>query len=122
MLDECGAGRLAIAVDEVDYAGRESSITDEFAEHKNAERRLLGSLEDDGVAACKGGTELPRRHGQRIVPGDDLADDADRLAKGVCEFLGRGADCLAVGFVGPAGVVADSAYRFCEVDFEGFVV
>ena len=49
-------------------------------ELQRRQRRLLGRLEDDGVAAGERRRELPRRHHQRVVPRRDRADDADRIA------------------------------------------
>lgn len=122
MLDECCSGGLAVAVDEVYHSGRESSLANELAKDKDAQGSLFRCLEDDGVATCQGRTELPRRHGQWVVPWNDLTDDTDGLAEGICEFLGGGADGLAISLVGPAGVVADCADGFCEIDFKCFVV
>ena len=63
----------------------------QLAEVQRRQRRLLGGLEHDRAAAGERRPELPRRHQQREVPGDDLADDADRLAQRVGEVLaGRG--------------------------------
>ena len=59
----------------------------QLAEVERRQRRLLGGLEHDRAAAGQRRGELPRRHQQREVPGDDLADDADRLAQRVGEVL-----------------------------------
>jgi ParB family chromosome partitioning protein len=50
------------------------------------ERRLLGGLEHGAVARRQRGRQLPRRHQQREVPRDDLADHAQRLV----EMIGDG--------------------------------
>ena len=67
-----------------------SSIT-----HEDAERRLLGRLEHHAIAGRKRRGELPCRHQEREVPGDDLADDAERLVimigDGVVVDLGEAA-------------------------------
>ncbi len=54
-------------------------IADQLEERQDAERRLFGGLENDAVAGGDRGGELPHRHQQGEVPGDDLADDAERL-------------------------------------------
>jgi hypothetical protein len=53
-----------------------------FAEPQRRERRQLGGLEDDGVAAGERRSQLPARDVCREVPGDDEADDAERLPEG----------------------------------------
>ena len=44
------------------------------------QRRRARRLEDDRVAGRERRADLPDRHPHRVVPGRDLADDADRLA------------------------------------------
>ena len=63
----------------------------------------LGGLEDDGVAGREGGAELPGGDVEREVPGDDQADDAERLAERHVDAAGDG-DRLAVALVDRAGV------------------
>ena len=65
-------------VDDVEDAGGQQ-IADQFHQRQNAERRLFGRLEDDAIACSDCGAEFPNRHQQREVPGNDLADDAERL-------------------------------------------
>ncbi len=84
------------------------------------ERRLLRGLEHDRAAGGQRRPDLPDRHQQREVPGDDLGADADRLASRVTEDprvarrdgraldLGRPARVVlevgdAVGHVDPLG-------------------
>ena len=55
-------------------------------EHQDAERGLLGGLQHHAVAGGERGRELPDRHQQREVPGNDLPDDAERLM----EMIGDG--------------------------------
>ncbi len=47
---------------------------------QRGQRRLLGRLDDHGVAAGDRRGELPGHHHQRVVPRRDGADDADRVA------------------------------------------
>ncbi len=101
------AGRLAQAVDDVDDARREAGLEGQLADAQGGQRRLLGGLHDDGVAAGQGRAPLPGEHQQREVPGDDLADDADRLAQRVGEEAAADGDGAALDLVGPAGVVAE---------------
>ena len=103
---EGGAGRGAVAGHDVDDAVGEAGFLGQGRHAQGRQRRLLGRLEDDGVAAGQGRAPLPRLHQQREVPRDDLADDADRLMAGVAEIWPLDGDGLAVVLVGPAGVVA----------------
>ena len=80
MADEPVAGVLAEAVDEVDDAVGQARLGEQLDEALGQQRRVLGRLEDDGVAADERGRELPGRDRDREVPGRDRADDADGLA------------------------------------------
>ena len=67
---------------------------------QRALRQVWGAgFDDDGVAGGEGGGDLPGQHEEGKIPGDDLADDAQRLVfgEGVREELG------------PAGVVVEMA-------------
>ena len=83
MLGQRRARCLAEAGDDVDHAGGDAGLEDQLAEAQRRERRLLGGLEHDGAARRQGRRQLPGRHHQRKVPGDDLADDTDGLPQGV---------------------------------------
>ena len=48
-------------------------------QHHDRHRRLLGGLQHHAVSRGQRRRELPRRHQDREVPRDDLADDAERL-------------------------------------------
>ena len=76
---EARAGRLAVAEDHVQHALRQV-LGRELGEPRGRQRRLLGGLQHDRVAGRQRRADLPDRHHQRVVPGRDLADDADRLA------------------------------------------
>ena len=77
--DELLAHR-AIGRNDVQHTGREPGLLEDLGEHERVERRLLRRLEHDGAAGEQRGAELRHREPQREVPGDDRADDADRLA------------------------------------------
>ena len=106
MGDEGRAGGLAQAVEDVDDAGREARLLGQLGDAQGRQRRLLGRLHHDGVPAGQGRAPLPRQHQQREVPGDDLADHADRLPQGVRQEVAPDRDRPALDLVGPAGVVA----------------
>ena len=85
MLDEVRAGGRAVGRDDVDRAGGEADLGRELGDPQHAERRLRVRLEDDGATGRERRRELPDRHEQRVVPGDDLRADADRLLQRVAE-------------------------------------
>lgn len=51
-----------------------------------------------------------------------MSDDANGLTKGVGKLLGDAGNGLAVGLVGPAGVVADDGDALGEVNLQGIGV
>lgn len=112
----------AETVKDVHHARRETSLLEEGSHVQDGEGSLFGGFKDNGVTAGQSGTEFPGSHGEREVPGDDLADDTDGLAEGVGEFLMGGADGLAVDLVGPAGVVAEGVGNLAEVVVQGDLV
>ena len=57
-----------------------STLGGELGELERRDRRRLGRLQHDRVARRQRRADLPDRHHQRVVPGRDLADHADRLA------------------------------------------
>ena len=73
-----------------------------------AHRRLLGRLQHDAVAGGERRRELPGRHQQREVPGDDLADHAQRLV----EMIG---DRVVVDLATAAFLGADAAGEVAEM-------
>ena len=69
---------VAGAGDDVDDARRQVGLLADLGEQQRGQRRGLGRLEHDGVAAGQRRGDLPRQHQQREVPRDDLAGDAER--------------------------------------------
>ena len=122
VLDEGRTSDTTVTVKDVHDTRRESGLLEEGSHVQDGERGLFGGFEDNGVTAGQSGTEFPGSHGEREVPGDDLADDTDGLAEGVGEFLRGGADGLAVDLVGPAGVVTEGVDYFAEVIIQGDLV
>ena len=81
MIDD-GRARLAVAVHEVHDARRQADLVHDLGERHRGERRELGGLEHQRVAARERRRDLPREHEQGEIPRDDLADHADRLVAG----------------------------------------
>ncbi len=72
-------------VDDIDDALGQQ-IAEDLHKNEDAERGLLGGLDDDAISGGQGRGELPNRHQHREVPGDDLANYAQRLM----EVIGDG--------------------------------
>lgn len=68
-----------IAGDDIEHT-RRKQIRGELGDPDDGQRRILGRLQDQGVAGAERHADLDRGQHQRRVPGDDRADDADRLA------------------------------------------
>jgi hypothetical protein len=105
VIDDRAAGR-AIAVDDVDHAGRQAGLHAQLGEQQRRQRRLLGRLEHHGVAAGQRRRDLPGQHQQRKVPGHDLADHAQ----------GPVVRPLALEQLRPAGMVIEVPHRERDVD------
>src|SRR5580658_6438513 len=80
MLHQRQSGDAAIAWHDVDDPRRNTRLLAEFADIHDGETRLLRWFENHGVTSRDGGRDLPDRLQQRIVPGNDAADDTERLA------------------------------------------
>jgi hypothetical protein len=78
MRREEASGLQAEAVHHVEDAGRQE-VAHQLQEHQDGGRRLLGGLQHDAVARRQRRRELPDRHEDGEVPGDDLPDHAERL-------------------------------------------
>ncbi len=88
--------------------GGSSGLPAHVGEDERGQRRRLGRLEHDRVAARERRRDLPREHQQREVPGDDLRRDPERLRPPVREGV--------LELVGPAGVVEEVRGRERQVD------
>ena len=112
------AGVSAVTVEDVDDARRKAGFFDELGEVEDAEGRLLGGFHHDGIATCKSGTQFPRCHAQRIIPGDDLPAHADGLSDRVRQFVRACIDDLAVDLVRVASIVSQSGGHFGHIFVE----
>ncbi len=79
MFDQCLAGVVA-AGDHVEYSVGDAGLLGQFPEHEGGPGSAGGGLQHRGASGRQGRPDLPDRHGQRIVPGGDLADRTHRLA------------------------------------------
>ena len=98
--------RIGAARDDVDHAGRQIGVLENFGEQQGCEWGRLCGFEHDRVAARQSRRQLPRCHEQREVPRNDRSDNADWLGCATCEGVFQ--------LVGPAGVVEE--VRRCQRD------
>ncbi len=124
MRDERGTGALALAGENVDDAGREAGLANQFAQAQSRQRRLLGRLQDTGATDGEGRCEFPGGHQQREIPRHDLRNDSHGLAGHVGVKFGAGdADrCLHRGALDlgrPAGHVAKITGGPRDIDHAG---
>ena len=129
MRHERGAGRLAVAGEDVDHARREAGLDDAARPSRSAVSGVCSAgFSMHGAAGRERRAELPRRHHERKVPRNDLRDDADRLAARVrvdapaLRAADRNVDRRAFDLRGPAGHVAEVVARAGHVDDAGHLL
>ena len=117
MFGECGARGFAKSGNDVDHAVGNACFLDQFAKAQGSERSLLGGLEHDRASRRQRRRQLPRRHHEREIPGDDLADHADRLPQRIgVPITGAGnRDGLTVQSRRPSRHVAEHGDRSLHV-------
>ena len=108
---ERGAGGLAEAWYDVDGALWEADLGREFGQAQRRQAGVLGGFDHGGIAHREGGGHGPAEHLGRVVPGDDVADDAMRDVLGRDEVAGQERDRVAVDLVGRAAVIFEVAGR-----------
>lgn len=102
-----------LPINHIDHTRWESRFGNQLRKDQYTQRRLLSRLQHNGVPARERRAQFPRRHAERIVPGDNLRTYAQRLTDRVCELSGPGIDGLAVQFIRPAGIIAQCQTYFC---------
>src|SRR5690348_8452056 len=106
-------GGFAKTSHNIDHAIGNARLLDQLPQAEGRERCLFGWLEDYGATRGQGWTELPRRHEQGKVPGNNLAHDTNRLALGIGEELcawgvgHRDGKSASVDFGGPASHIPE---------------
>ena len=76
-----GVDRLLVAVDDVEDAGRQAGLGQEFGDAEAGRGVALRRLQHKGVAAGERHREHPHRHHRREVERRDPGADAERLAQ-----------------------------------------
>ena len=102
------AGLLAEARHDIERAVRQARFLPQSAEHERPERRLLGWLQDDGIACNQRRPELPGGDDERIVPRHDRADDPERLLAHHRHVVRTDRRDFVSELVGELGVVLDA--------------
>ncbi len=95
VLDQRRAAAGAVAGEDVEHALRQHLVHD-LAGAQHREGRFLGGFHHHGVASHQRRRDLERHQQQRHVPGNDRADDADRLAQRDGEGVGLERHALAL--------------------------
>jgi hypothetical protein len=112
MRGQCRARGFAKAGHDIDYAVGKPGFQQQLAQLQAGQRRFFRYLEHHGAAGGERGAQLPGRHQQREIPGNDLAHHADRFGpdEGVIftrRYQVRKGDGLAFDLGGPAGHVVE---------------
>ncbi len=114
--DDRRAGGVARAGDDVDHAGRQAGVGEAGRQRERGQRRLFRRLQHRRAAGADRRRELPRRHQQRVVPRDDLAGDADRLAQREAHRIVGHRDDVAVNLRRQAAVVLEAGGDVGDVE------
>jgi len=112
MIDERAAS-FARAGHDVNHAIGQPDLLENFGEMKSGDRSGLRRLQDTGVSASKRGRQLPRRHQQREIPGNDLSGDAEWPRFSAWESVFQ--------FVGPACVIEKMCRYQRQIDVARFL-
>ena len=107
---EDGVDHFLVAVDDVEDAGRQAGLDEQFGDAHRHARIALGRLQDEGVAAGDRRRDLPQRDHRREVERRDAGDDAERLAHRIDVDAGAGA----------VGELALHHVRRADADFDHF--
>jgi len=121
-----GADGVSVASNKVDNTSRQASLLEQRDNPQRAQGRKLAGLDDDSVTRRERRCELPREHQEGEIPGDNLANDTDRLMASVRQPTLVDFCDLAVDLVGPSTVVPEARGSFgrvkCLGDGEGLAV
>src|SRR2546427_14133 len=119
MRNECRAGDFAHAINDVHSTRRKPGLFEPGSDLQRSKGRLLRRFQHAGAPGGKRGSEFPRGHQQRVIPGNDLAGDAHRFAQGETQGVCRNGIHVAENFVRKSrvvfvtsGHVRDIVFRF----------
>ncbi len=102
--------------DAVQDAVRQSCLRGQLGEPQRRQRRLRSGLQHNGIARRQRRPQLPGRDDQRVVPGHDRGNDADRFAGNERQGLGAGWADLPEDLVDQLGVPLERRSAARHVD------
>ena len=115
MVEDVLARPGAFTGDDVDDAVRQDAFQ-EVHQFQDAEGRRARRLEDDRTAGSQGRCQFPGGHEEGEVPGDDLADDANRFVDDQAQRVVVQRGCPAVFTAEDTGEIAEMVGRCRDVD------
>ena len=95
MFDERLAG-LGVARENVEHARRQTHFHRQLGKCERGERRIFCRLDDDRISRCQRRSDLPRKHQQRKIPRNDLANHAAGLVVGKLGFEKLRPACVVI--------------------------
>ena len=101
---------------DVDHALGQAALLEVAGQLEERERRLLRGLDHHRAARAEGGGELPGRHQQRVVPGNDLAGHPERLLHGHRDRVVGDVQDLAVQLGGEPAVILEARGHVGDVE------
>ena len=102
------AAGVGESLHDLEHARRNSRLEQDLLQLDGGKRRQLRRFEYHGIAAGKGRCGFPTGDLQRVIPGADAGDHAERLASGVAEGLRAEIDMLAAHALHEAGKVFEA--------------
>ncbi len=106
---------LAIARHDVEGAGRKADLEREATDDEGREAGILGGFDDAGIAHRKRCADRAAEDLRRVVPGNDVTGDAERLAEGHHRVAVEIGQRFAVDLVGGAGIELEIARQGDDV-------
>ncbi|MNR04149.1 hypothetical protein D3C85_1200840 [compost metagenome] len=119
MFGQWAAGLGAKAGDQVQHAGGQADAISGGGQFQGGQGGQFGRFQHHRGTGGQGRRDLPGRHQQRVVPGDDLSRYANRLVTDAAPeagiWQGQRLVLAFVQFTGKAGVVTKAADRVADV-------
>jgi hypothetical protein len=107
---------LAVTRDNIKNTRGETNLLGKLSSVKRREGSGLGRFQDNSVTSGECGANLPRKHEQRKVPGNDLTTDTNGLSANVIKVARTRVNNVTIDLVGPAAVVSDTVCRELDIN------
>ncbi len=111
------ARAFAEAGDDVHDPRRKSNFFEPVGYFQDCERCLFCGLEHASASRGKRRGKLPGSHQQRIIPGDDLPRDSDRLSQGKTQCVIGNRIHLSLDLGGKAAIIFEARGNIVDVEF-----